>query len=290
MAQHQLFEFIPALRKDICVPDYCILSTPIDDAFIRSGGTGTKRTENSHSDGDDNSGGGYFEGEPIVQAWLGPVGTVSPLHHDPYHNLLCQVVGYKYVRLYNYQSNCIDKSGESGLEANTTGNTNRMYPREGVQYNNSQVDLLEECRCKGRSMGTRKKVRVESKSISKSESESESESDLCVDYCCCNHGTSMHFPLLKNATYIDTILGPGEVLFIPRHTWHYIIALDWDKAEYLRHSDINTRRTESTPPADPQGGKTGNSISNISGSPGSPKSEQFSFSVSFWWGPSIELE
>ncbi|CAL8470425.1 g9967 [Coccomyxa elongata] len=35
--------------------------------------------------------------------WLGCAGTLTPLHHDPYHNLFCQVWGSKTVRLYSPQ-------------------------------------------------------------------------------------------------------------------------------------------------------------------------------------------
>lgn len=49
---------IQELRNDIVTPDYCF-----------AGGTEMKS----------------------VNAWFGPAGTVTPLHHDPHHNILAQV-------------------------------------------------------------------------------------------------------------------------------------------------------------------------------------------------------
>ncbi|KAI9250770.1 hypothetical protein BY458DRAFT_444536 [Sporodiniella umbellata] len=86
LAQHDLLSQVPRLEKDLWVPDYC-----------------------------------YLPDEVIKNVWLGPAGTVSPLHHDPFHNLLVQVVGSKYVRLYDPQQH--------------------LYPREGIMNNTSQVDV-----------------------------------------------------------------------------------------------------------------------------------------------------
>ncbi|KAK2641316.1 hypothetical protein Ddye_023079 [Dipteronia dyeriana] len=67
LAQHPLFDQINELQKDICIPDYCF------------------------------AGGGELQS---LNAWFGPARTVTPLHHDPHHNILAQVVGKKYIRLY----------------------------------------------------------------------------------------------------------------------------------------------------------------------------------------------
>lgn len=71
LAQHNLFDQVPALRQDILVPEYCCC------------------TKSS----------GSSEPQPDIKAWLGPKGTVSPMHHDPKHNLLCQVFGHKEIIL-----------------------------------------------------------------------------------------------------------------------------------------------------------------------------------------------
>ena len=92
LAQHELFEQCPDLKRDIEEPAYCAL------------GTGSICA---------------------VNAWFGPANTVSPAHTDPHHNLLCQVVGTKRVRLF------------------APSETFRMYPHEERKTaNTSRVDVM----------------------------------------------------------------------------------------------------------------------------------------------------
>ncbi|KAK3045381.1 hypothetical protein LTS18_013921, partial [Coniosporium uncinatum] len=76
LAQHDLLTQLPSLRADILIPDYCFSSPPPPIP--------THAPLPSAEELD----------TPLQNAWLGPPGTVSPLHTDPYHNILCQVVGY----------------------------------------------------------------------------------------------------------------------------------------------------------------------------------------------------
>ncbi|XP_051118614.1 lysine-specific demethylase JMJ30 isoform X2 [Andrographis paniculata] len=82
---------IQELKQDIVIPDYCY------------------------------AGGGEIQS---LNAWFGPPGTVTPLHHDPHHNILAQVVGKKYIRLY------------------PASLSEELYPHsESMLSNSSQVDL-----------------------------------------------------------------------------------------------------------------------------------------------------
>ena len=89
---------------------------------------------------------------------------VTPLHTDPHHNLLAQVVGTKYVRLYPPAA------------------TARLYPyREGLTTNSSQVDL--------------------------------DAPDL------------ERFPGFAALPFMDCLLRPGQMLYIPPLWWHYVRAV-----------------------------------------------------------------
>lgn len=88
LAQHDLFDQIPLLRKDFLIPDYCAIGSS----------------------------------EPVVKSWIGPANTISTMHTDDKHNLLCQVLGEKLVIL------------ASPDEAAN------LYPYDGLLNNTSQVD------------------------------------------------------------------------------------------------------------------------------------------------------
>ncbi|CAI2161936.1 11589_t:CDS:2 [Funneliformis geosporum] len=81
LAQHDLFAQIPRLKEDISIPDYCFVDTK---PYLVSSNN-VQYT---------------LPPDVIINAWFGPQGTISPMHTDPYNNLLAQVVGQKYVRLY----------------------------------------------------------------------------------------------------------------------------------------------------------------------------------------------
>ena len=68
-----------------------------------------------------------------ARAWLGPAGTVTPLHFDWHDNLLCQLLGAKLVLLCR----AVDAPPEGGDDGAAVCES--MYPCDGVP-NASRVD------------------------------------------------------------------------------------------------------------------------------------------------------
>ncbi|VDD81617.1 unnamed protein product [Mesocestoides corti] len=95
LAQHQILLQIPELALDVDIPEYCyagLSESPSEEAAIDS------------------------------NIWVGPANTVSPLHHDSDRaNVLCQLIGQKYVKLYNAdQTEFVYPHTENSMLSNTS--------------------------------------------------------------------------------------------------------------------------------------------------------------------------
>lgn len=179
LAQHTLFTQIPSLKSDLLIPDYCY-TTPPTPADPLAPNNPPPLSEELDS--------------VKINIWLGPAGTTSPLHTDPHHNILTQVFGYKYIRLYAPTEKVYPKSKP---KPNPKSENEKPGDEEGDvgvgvdMSNTSQVDVG---------------LWINGESC---------ETEVISD----------EFPHFKDAKYIEGILGPGEALFIPRGWWHYIESL-----------------------------------------------------------------
>jgi lysine-specific demethylase 8 len=182
LAQHDLFAQIPSLRADISIPDFCYCDpAPNPLSNIKA----TSKLE-----------------DPLLNAWFGPKGTISPLHTDPYHNILAQVVGYKYVRLYapDQTKSLYPRSvDESGVDMSNTSQVDldeamRLYPQIGIS--------AAETGANGIDAGLGNEVTA----LERAEFEKQ-------------------FPDFAGAKYVEAVLGPGECLYIPPGWWHYVKSL-----------------------------------------------------------------
>ncbi|KAF2994184.1 hypothetical protein E8E13_002012 [Curvularia kusanoi] len=196
LAQHDLFAQIPSLRADIAIPDYCFCDpAPHPLPHVKE----TKKLE-----------------EPLLNAWFGPKGTISPLHTDPYHNVLAQVVGYKYVRLY------------------APDQTQWVYPRGleegGVDMSNTSLVDLDEAMGLGlagvgeaeieRGVETRAEGGQNTATTQAQTQHHPQEADQTN-----RQAFEARFPGFSTASYTEAILGPGDCLYLPPGWWHYVRSL-----------------------------------------------------------------
>ena len=103
-----------------------------------------------------------------ANVWIGTRGTVTSLHSDPSDNLLCQVAGYKYFRLY-----ALDQTPKLYATTQRANNTNSF----GTSPIRCELPLPPE------------------------------------------------HSLAEDAEYVEGILAPGDMLFLPKSMWHYVRSL-----------------------------------------------------------------
>eukprot|EP00947_MAST-08B_sp_MAST-8B-sp1_P004366 g4366.t1 len=236
--QHELFEQIPALRRDIIVPDYTILEPTTTTkttaaAHLTHRRAAPPRREqaaatNGHANGnangndddddkadDDNNSSCCCDdnhednGEDTVaiNAWFGPAHTVSPLHHDPCHNLLAQVMGRKRVRLFHPRTSA------------------RLYPSPGLLSNTSQVDV-EAVLCRDGGDDGDDDDAGGAGGVGDGGGGRAAAAEAAAAEAAAAAAASSSFPLFAGTPYQQCDLRPGEMLYIPPKHWHHVRSLD----------------------------------------------------------------
>jgi len=225
LAQHDLLAQIPALRNDIAIPDYCYVVPPRDNPPIPPHADGVNPGDANHSaDSDDMP--DTPDPDPLLNIWLGPASTISPCHTDPHYNILAQVFGRKYVRLYPPEeetehgrmypmSNAVPRPDQASKEASPSTELDSAAPLtkpadvgDAGGENDSAIDMSNTSRVDVSAYLNYESPAVQARHARRREAQQKS------------------FPSFETARYVEGVLGPGECLYIPKGWWHYVMSLE----------------------------------------------------------------
>ncbi|PGH28122.1 hypothetical protein AJ80_00012 [Polytolypa hystricis UAMH7299] len=268
LAQHDLLSQIPALRNDICIPDYCYTRPPepetgnpvyekklreqqakekndqtsvpgdlrdtmLNPQIMHSSAQDTTRDSKLHSDNDDEDSMDDEEdaSEPIINTWIGPSWTISPLHHDPYHNILVQVVGAKYIRLYSPHTPA-SHIYPRGMEiVNPSSPTSNPSPSSNHNKNKPAASPSSPSRTSANATSPVPWTQTDQASQQQPKQAIDMSNTSQVDIAAIEISPAEYetweslWPGFLEAEYVETVLREGECLYIPVGWWHYVRGL-----------------------------------------------------------------
>ncbi|KAI1616103.1 hypothetical protein EDD37DRAFT_100757 [Exophiala viscosa] len=212
LAQHDLLKQIPALRGDIATPDYCFLDAPPAESgtpVALAKAKGPAKTSHPSkiptvasslpfgSNDDDDQSAADLDTDVQTNIWFGPSWTISPLHHDPYHNILCQVVGRKYIRLYSpHDSASLLPRPKDEPAPHSSQPQNGLYDDDKVLETIDGGETID--------MSNTSQIDVAAMELSPHEDWDEV------------------YPGISTIPYVECILEAGQALYVPVGWWHYV--------------------------------------------------------------------
>ncbi|TKY88376.1 hypothetical protein EX895_002728 [Sporisorium graminicola] len=174
MAQHDLAAQFPALERDYMLPDYVYTSPSPTESWPGYQPPATH-------DG------------VVTNLWIGPAGTVSPPHYDPFYNCFVQAVGYKEV--WVAPPHCCPRRKPAPSD--------HIFTKGALHAGSGETSSLEDADAKG--------------SITDSLMVNTASIDV--------FDTVESVPPFVRLEAAKAILGPGDLLYLPPGWWHSLRSL-----------------------------------------------------------------